>query len=81
MDEDLTRFSQKFIEDNSTSTPVDVLWNKFKAKYIETIDTHVPSKMTSSRFSQAWCNRDIRRLSKRKKRAYRKARASKRQTD
>ena len=58
-----------------------MLWNCFKQKCIESIDTFVPSKMTSTRFSQAWCNRDIRCLSKRKKRAFKKARATKKQSD
>ena len=30
MDEELTKFTQKLIEDNTTSTPVDTLWNRFK---------------------------------------------------
>ena len=40
-----------------------LLWNCFKQKCIASIDTFVPSKMKSTRFSQAGCNRDIRRLS------------------
>ena len=39
----------------------------------EVINTHVPSKYTSTRFSQPWCNRDIRRRSRRKKRAHTRA--------
>ena len=80
MDEDLTKFTQKLIEDNTTSTLVDTLWNRFKEKCAESINTHIPSKLTSTRFSKTWCNRDIRRLSRRKKRAYKKARTTKRQS-
>ena len=58
-----------------------LLWNCFKQKCIASIDTFVPSKMTSTRFSQAGCNRDIRRLSGRKKRAFKKAPTTKKQSD
>ena len=34
-----------------------------------------------TRFSQTWCNRDIRRLSRKKKRAFKRARATKKQSD
>ena len=59
MEEDLTKFTENFTKDFSTSTPVNMLWNCFKQKCSESIDTFAPSKMTSTRFSQAWCNRDI----------------------
>ena len=38
------------------------------------LQKQVPSKYTSTRYSQSWCNRTIRRMSRRKRRAYRKAR-------
>ena len=34
---------------------------------------YVPSKYTSTRFNQPWGNRDVRRLPRRKKKAYKKA--------
>ena len=37
----------------------------------------MPSKYTSRGFNQPWCNRDVRRLTHRKRRAYKKARISK----
>lgn len=50
------------------------MWLDFKHNCIETLTKHVPSKMTTTRFNQPWIDRNIRRLSRRKKRAYRKAR-------
>jgi hypothetical protein len=47
----------------------------------EFIDKHVPSKMTSVRYSQAWINTEIKRLSRRKQNAYNKAKASKKTKD
>ena len=58
-----------------------MLWNGFRQRCIEFIDTFVPSKLTSMRYSQTWCNWDTRRLSRRKKRAFWKARAAKKQAD
>ena len=81
MDIELSELSQKFLENNSTSTPVDVLWKKFKAKGIRTLDNGVFSKLTSSVISQAWCYHDIRRLSTRNTEAYRKAHTFKNQTN
>ena len=35
MDEDLTRFTEIFTKDFSTSTPVNKIWNSFKQNCIE----------------------------------------------
>ena len=77
----MTDFTWEFVANNTTSTPVDSLWNQFKEKCIRSINPHVPSKLTSTRFSHAWCNRDVRRLSRRKKWAYKKARTTKQSSD
>ena len=58
----------------SVDTPINSLWTSFKTKSLSSISKHVPSKMTSSRYRQSWCNRTVRRLSRRKHRAFRKAR-------
>ena len=55
--------------------------NTFKLECMMTLNTYVPSKMTSSRHSQTWCNRFIRHLTRRKRRAYRKARLTKSDDD
>ena len=48
---------------------------------MEVLQKHVPSKNTSTRYSQSWCNRTIRRLSRRKRRAYRKAKRTNKYKD
>ena len=45
------------------------------------VNRYEPSKYTSTRFNQPWCNRDVRRHTHRKRRAYRKARISKNPID
>jgi hypothetical protein len=32
------------------------------------MDEHIPSKMTSQRFSQAWIDKEVRQMSRKKKR-------------
>ena len=45
----------------------------FKDMWHQAIADNVPTKMTSTRFSQPWINRNVKRLSRRKKKAYRRA--------
>ena len=53
MEEDLTKFTDKFTKVFSISTRVNMLWNCFEQKCIKSIDTFVLSKMTSS-MVQPW---------------------------
>ena len=53
---------------------VQTLWQDFKDVSTAAITRHVPSKLTSARFSQSWANRDVKRSCRRKKRAHEKAR-------
>ena len=72
----IQNFSDTFTKEHSTNTDVDVLWDNFKEFSTKIIDASVPSKMTSQRFSQPWITRKAKRLSRRKKRAYKRAKAS-----
>ena len=74
MKKELTEYSKTFYEKFTTSSSINEMWLDFKHKCIETLAKHVPSKMTTTRFNQPWIDRNTRRLSRRKKRAYRKAR-------
>lgn len=42
---------------------------------------HVPAKLTPPGFSQPWINQDLKRLSRRKKKAYNKTRSSNNKAD
>ena len=81
MSEDLKEFTEEFTHANTTETEVNTLWTSFKQKCIESVNKYVPFKYTSTRFNQPWCNRDVRRLTRRKRWAYRKARTSKNPSD
>lgn len=81
MSVDVKQYTEEFVHANTTETKFNTLWTTFKHKCIECVNKYVPSKFTSTRFNQPWSNRDVRRLNRRKRRAYKKARISKNPTD
>ncbi|VDI13220.1 Hypothetical predicted protein [Mytilus galloprovincialis] len=56
---------------------LDQMWQAFKEGVTSLIDTHIPSKMSSSKHTHPWVNTQTRRLSRRKARAYRRANTTK----
>ena len=72
--ESICEFSQTFVENNTANMDINQLWDNFKNFCSQTISENVPSKMSSSRFSLPWITRKAKRLSRRKKRAFRRAR-------
>ena len=64
----------------NSQTPINTLWHSFK-QGVDTIMDNIPSKMTSTRFNQPWVNRSIKRIARRKQRAYNKARKSNAEAD
>ena len=55
---------------------VETLWTYFKEKLLAAIDSHVPSKMSRSKKSLPWLNRNFRKQFKKKHRLYKKAKVS-----
>ena len=70
----------KFISENHASNPINSLWSNFKNLCKEIMDT-VPSKTTTQRFSQTWITTPIKKLSRRKHRAYNIARKTNKHKD
>ena len=73
MKESVNLASASFVAKNKTSTDINQLWGDFKDMCHQAITDNVPTKMTSTRFSQPWINRNAKRLSRRKKKAYPRA--------
>ena len=71
----------RFMDTYTVTTPIQDLWNGFTTMVESAVSTFVPSKFSSTRFSQAWITRHCRHIIGRKKRAYRKARKTKNQLD
>ena len=63
--------TNRLIESESTATPINTLWSQFKDVLLTAQDAHVPTKMTSSRYTQPWFNNDCKRATRKKKRRYR----------
>ena len=83
MERELKEYSNKLQNEQETSSPIPIntLWNDFKSTCTTVINNHVPSKFTSTRYSQPWCNRNIKRNSRRKRRAHQTARRTNRPAD
>ena len=58
------------------ATPVNDLWITFKDKIHKVMDKYVPKKTSSTRYSQPWINNKIKKLSRKKQKAYKKAKDS-----
>jgi hypothetical protein len=71
--DDVQAFSKQFVVTHDTSTPVEQLWDLINVKLSQVMKDHIPSKFTSQRFSQPWINSTVKKLSRRKKKAYRTA--------
>lgn len=81
MKDDCKAFQEQFLLKYSTSSSVEEMWLDLKSTLLKLQDKHVPSKMSSSRFNQPWINSRVRRLTRRKKRSFNKAKQSKRAKD
>ena len=55
----------------TTNTPINHLWSSFKTILNNARDTHVPSKYTSTRYSQPWFNINCKRAVRKKARRFR----------
>ena len=61
-------FNNKF----NTNSPVDQMWDFLKHHLLDLEERCVPSKMSSTKYHQPWANRKIKRLSRKKKRWFRR---------
>ena len=78
---EVSKLSDHMSTEYTSSSDVNTMWDNFKTSCLSIMEDNVPSKMTSSRFSQPWINRRLKRMSRRKKRAFRKAKQSQSQDD
>jgi hypothetical protein len=55
---------------NKANTPVNEQWNQISEKLHNIMAKNIPSKLTTTRFNQPWITRHLKRLARRKKKAY-----------
>ena len=67
---DLRRWSDEFSSRDLTDTSVNDMYEEFQNSLETAMDTHIPSKIVSIRNQTPWMNKIVKRLHKRKQRAY-----------
>ena len=65
-----TFFTQGFTTEYTPQHHVYSLWTSFKAGCLQPLDADVSYNMTTQRYSKPWITKDLKRLSRRKRRAY-----------
>ena len=75
LSENLSHFSNNFVSNYSTVTPIQDLWNAFKQECHSCLEL-IPQRKLSKSPRHPWINNQIKRLSNKKKRLYNKARIS-----
>jgi hypothetical protein len=76
-----SEISKDFESKDLSTTNVNELWNELKNRLLVAVNDHIPTKSVSKRNYTPWINHTIKRLHKRKQRAYNKARKSNKQED
>ena len=71
---------EHFMANNTTDTHINDIWSNFK-RIVTTSMELVPTKFTSNRFSQPWVTRSCKQHSRRKQRAYNRAKRTRSQND
>ena len=69
-------FQKDFTERHSSSSSIQAMWDDIKTSLTHLLNKHVPSKLTSTRYNQPWITRSVKRLTRKKKRSYNRAKSS-----
>ena len=77
MRDGLCSFANNFITTYDVTSNIEEMWRNITSSLSHILDKCVPSKMTTTRFNQPWITREVKRLSRQKKRCFKKARDSK----
>ena len=73
LNDDFNTMSNKIKAQYNTGACTESLWSTFKNTLTESIDKHIPSKMSYSLCNLPWLNGKLHRQLKRKRRLYKKA--------
>ena len=65
---EVTSFSDTFLTAHTNITNINSLWNDFKSGCLDIMNRYIPKKLTSTRYSRPWINREIKQLTRRKTR-------------
>jgi hypothetical protein len=56
---EVTSFSDTFLTAHTNNININSLWKVFKSGCLNIMKCHIPAKLTSTRHSQPWINREI----------------------
>jgi hypothetical protein len=59
---------------NFSQTGIENSWQHFKTGVLDIMDKHIPSKLTSTRYNLPWLNHTLRKMTRKKKKLYDRAR-------
>ena len=79
--EELDAYSVNFRKEFNVNSAVQDMWDSFKQVCHKMINDYVPSKLSSTRFNQPWINRTVKSLSQKKRRQWKRARKSSKESD
>ena len=68
--QDARRFTTSFTETFTINSSIHTMWDNIKSNLTELHEQHTPSKFTTTRFHQPWITTEIKRITRRKQRAY-----------
>jgi hypothetical protein len=72
--DDVSALNQRLTPDYISEVGIEELWSTFRDTLLTSMNKHIPSKMSASRFSLPWVNHSIKRDIRKKKRYYSRAR-------
>ena len=72
--QDARAFTTSFIQTFTINSSIPTMWDNIKTNLTNLLARHVPSKITTTRFHQPWITTEIKRITRRKQRAYNRAR-------
>ena len=81
MKEEIRTFSENLLEESENNESAEIIRSKIHTKLSNVLNDHVPMKSCSTKFHQPWVNTDMKRLSRRKDRAWKKAKATDKTAD
>ena len=68
--DDMKEYSDQFLKSNPQNNTVEENWANFKVTLIEAMKKHIPQKKISSRWNLPWITTEIKKLIRKKRRAY-----------
>ena len=81
MKADMNAFSDEFTDKHSVKADIDTTRSQFSSNCTQIMTDYILSKLSSAGFSEPWINRDMKRLSHREKRAFKKASTTNKKSD